>query len=76
MEQGNGNGSGPDLVAYYAPERRNAPWVRIGAAWLHRKGGGYALRIELLPLDLWRTGELMIQLRQPEKKDQAEKNEE
>jgi hypothetical protein len=70
MEQGNGNGNGPDLIAYYASERRGVPWVRIGAAWMHRKGGGYALRIELLPLDVLRSGDLMIQLRQPEKKEE------
>jgi hypothetical protein len=70
-ETTNGNGNGPDLIAYHVPDRRNAPWLRIGAAWLHKRGGGYAVRIELVPLDLLRTGELVIQLRQPEPKNGA-----
>jgi hypothetical protein len=65
---GNGNGNGPDLIAYHAPDRRNAPWIRIGAAWPHKRGGGYSLRLEMIPLDTLRTGELVIQLRQPEAK--------
>jgi hypothetical protein len=66
MSEGpNGGGNAPELIAYHVPDRRNAPWVRIGAAWPHRKGGGYSVRIELIPLDTLKTGELMIQLRQP-----------
>lgn len=67
-EGGNGGGNGPELIAYHVPDRRNAPWVRIGAAWSHRKGTGYSLRLEMIPLDTLRTGELVIQLRQPEAK--------
>ena len=66
--QNGGNGNAPELIAYHVPDRRNAPWVRIGAAWPHKKGVGYSVRIEMIPLDLLRTGELVIQLRQPEAK--------
>jgi hypothetical protein len=65
---GGGNGNAPELIAYHVPDRRNAPWVRIGAAWPHKKGVGYSVRIEMIPLDLLRSGELLIQLRQPEAK--------
>jgi hypothetical protein len=68
-ENGSQNGgNGPEFIAYHVPDRRNAPWVRIGAAWSHKRGVGYSVRIEMIPLDLLRTGELVIQLRQPEAK--------
>jgi hypothetical protein len=66
--QNGGNGSAPELIAYHVPDRRNAPWVRIGAAWPHKKGVGYSVKVEMIPLDMLRTGELVIQLRQPEAK--------
>jgi hypothetical protein len=65
-------GNGPSLIAYHVPDRRNAPWIRIGAAWPHKRGVGYSLKVEMLPLDVLKTGELNIQLRQPEKKEEAE----
>jgi hypothetical protein len=58
-------GNSPALVAYHVPNRRNAPWIKIGAAWPHKDGEGYRLRIELLPLEVMTSGELTIQLRVP-----------
>jgi hypothetical protein len=40
----------PAFVAYHVPERENAPWTRIGAAWPHKDGAGYTLDFELMPV--------------------------
>ena len=39
----------PDMAIYFVPERENAHWVQIGAAWQHRDGDGFALRFDLMP---------------------------
>jgi hypothetical protein len=39
----------PALIAYFVPERENAPWTRIGALWAHKDGKGYNLDLELVP---------------------------
>jgi len=41
----------PDLHAFHAPDRDNAYWTRIGAAWAHEDGAGYTLLLELMPMD-------------------------
>ena len=40
----------PAFVAYHVPERENAPWTRIGAAWTHQDGEGYSLHLDLVPM--------------------------
>ena len=65
------NGNSSALLAYHVPNRRNAAWIRIGAAWPHKDGEGYRLRIGLMPLDVMTSGELTVQLRVP-KDDQDE----
>ena len=30
----------PDYIVYFVPNRKNAFWTRIGAAWNHRDGKG------------------------------------
>ena len=66
-------GNSPALVAFHVPNRRNAPWIRIGAAWPHKDGDGFSLKIEMLPLEVLTAGELSIQLRKPDpKEDQDE----
>ena len=40
----------PAFVAYHVPERDNAPWTRIGAAWTHQDGEGYTLQLDLVPV--------------------------
>jgi hypothetical protein len=44
---------------------------RVGAAWSHKDNEGFSLKIELIPLDVLKTGELNIQLRAPDPKDEA-----
>lgn len=39
----------PDFTAYFVPDRENASWVAIGAAWAHRDGEGFSLKLDLLP---------------------------
>lgn len=66
------SGNSPALIAYYVPNRRNAPWLRIGAAWPHQDGDGFSLKVEMLALDVLKSGELSIQLRKPDPKDDQE----
>ena len=63
-------GNAPALIAFHVPDRRNAPWLRIGAAWAHQKGGGFSLKVEMVPIEVWKTGEFSIQLRAPDPKDE------
>jgi hypothetical protein len=72
LANGGNGGNAPAMIAYYVPDRRNAPWVKIGAAWPHKNGVGYSVKVEMVPLDMLRTGELTIQLRQPEAKTATE----
>jgi hypothetical protein len=39
----------PDYTAYVVPERENASWIAIGAAWSHEDGEGFSLRLDLIP---------------------------
>lgn len=39
----------PDFTAYFAPDRDNAPWTAIGAAWEHADGEGFNVRLDLVP---------------------------
>jgi hypothetical protein len=39
----------PDLTAYFVPDRKDAAWVAIGAAWSHSDGDGFNLKLDLLP---------------------------
>jgi hypothetical protein len=66
------SGNAPAFIAYHVPDRRNAPWIRIGAAWGHKDGEGFSLRVEMIPLDVFKGGELNILLRQPDPKDEAD----
>ncbi len=47
----------PVLIAYHVPERDNAPWARIGAAWDHKDGEGFTLELDLLPVG---TGRIVL----------------
>ena len=40
----------PAFTAYYVPDRENAFWTKVGAAWKHEDGKGYSLKLELMPL--------------------------
>lgn len=39
----------PSHIVWFAPERENAPWVRIGAQWPTAKGTGYRQVLEFTP---------------------------
>lgn len=54
----------PAFVAYHVPERENAKWNRIGAAWPHEDGKGFTLALDLMPISSGR-----IVLRKPEPKE-------
>lgn len=61
----------PDMAIYFVPERDNAHWVQIGAAWQHRDGDGYALRFDLMPSS---PGDIVLRKPKPkaEQTEQAE----
>lgn len=40
---------GPDFTVYFVPDRENARWIPVGAAWLHRDGEGLNLALDLMP---------------------------
>lgn len=39
----------PAHTVYFIPERENSPWIPIGAAWTHKDGDGFSLKLDLLP---------------------------
>lgn len=39
----------PAFIAYHVPDRENAYWTKIGAAWPHKDGKGFSLELELMP---------------------------
>lgn len=44
----------PFMLAYTVKpidDGRNAVWSKIGAAWAHKDGQGYEVRMDALPLD-------------------------
>ena len=43
----------PALIAYSVKlgDDDNAIWTRIGAAWPHRKGPGFSIQLDALPLE-------------------------
>ncbi|SPH17912.1 hypothetical protein DEA8626_01440 [Defluviimonas aquaemixtae] len=40
----------PAMIAYHVPDRENAPWTRIGAAWDHKDERGFTLQLDLVPV--------------------------
>jgi hypothetical protein len=40
----------PSHIVYFAPERDNAPWVRIGAMWPTKNGKGFRQVLDALPI--------------------------
>jgi len=59
----------PAFVAYHVPERENAPWTRIGAAWTHQDGEGYTLQLELVPMA---GGRIVLRKFEPKAEAQAQ----
>lgn len=52
----------PALIAYHVPERSNAPWTKIGAAWDHKDGAGFTLQLDLIPVT---SGRIVLRAYQP-----------
>lgn len=52
----------PAFVAWHVPDRENAKWSRIGAAWHHRDGKGFTLQLDLLPTA---TGRIVLRKFEP-----------
>lgn len=40
----------PDYIVYFVPNRENAFWTRIGAAWNHRDGKGLNIETDFVPV--------------------------
>ena len=57
----------PAFIAYHVPDRENAYWSKIGAAWPHKDGKGFSLELELIPVG---TGRITLRAYEPE--DQQE----
>ena len=58
----------PAFIAWYVPDRENAPWTRLGAAWPHQDGKGFNLDLELMPTT---GGRITLRAFEP-KQDQPE----
>lgn len=43
-------GNAPSHIVYFAPDRENAPWTRIGAQWPTKNGKGHRQVLNMLPL--------------------------
>ena len=45
-------GNKPALIAYSVKLNEDTPvWTRIGAAWAHKKGSGFSIQLDALPLE-------------------------
>lgn len=53
----------PAFIAYHVPDRENAFWTRIGAAWDHKDGEGYTLQLDLVPVA---TGRIVLRTYEPD----------
>lgn len=47
----------PAFLAFHVPDRENAAWTRIGAAWDHKDGEGFTLTLDLVPMT---TGRIVL----------------
>ncbi len=45
-------GNAPSHIVYFAPEKDNVPWTRIGAQWPTKNGKGYRQVLDMMPLGL------------------------
>ena len=44
----------PEMIAYNVRDRgedKDAAWNRVGAAWPHRDGAGYDVKLDAIPVD-------------------------
>ena len=40
----------PTHIVWFAPERENAPWLRLGALWPTKNGKGFNMSLDLVPV--------------------------
>lgn len=40
----------PDYIVYFVPQRKNAFWTKIGAAWNHKDGKGINIETDFVPV--------------------------
>ena len=62
----------PAFVAWHVPDRENAKWTRIGAAWHHKDYKGYTLQLDLLPVGTGRVVLRKFEPKQVETQQEAE----
>lgn len=55
----------PAFIAYHVPDRENANWNRIGAAWHHEDNKGFTLQLDLMPIT---TGRIVLRAFEPKEK--------
>ena len=61
----------PALIAYHVPDRENAPWTRIGAAWDHKDERGFTLQLDLVPVA---AGRIVLREFDPKMIEEEEKS--
>jgi hypothetical protein len=61
----------PSHIKYWAPERENAPWTRIGVLWPHADGKGFSEQCDLQPAANSEPGRIVFRVYEPRKDDQA-----
>lgn len=71
MTQNSSETKTPEYIVYFVPTRKNAAWVRFGAAWKNKDDEGFCLEHDFLP-----TGDGRIVMRSlasvQKNKEQAE----
>lgn len=61
----------PAFIAYHVPDRENAYWTRIGAAWAHKDGKGFSLELELMPVA---SGRITLRAYEPDAQQDEQPN--
>jgi len=49
MSENANNTSAPSHIVWFAPDRENAPWTRIGAQWPTRNGKSFRQVLTVVP---------------------------
>ena len=40
----------PSHIVWFAPDRENAPWTRLGAMWPTKDGKGFRQSLDMVPI--------------------------
>ena len=49
MSENTNNTSAPSHIVWFAPDRENAPWTRIGAQWPTKNGKSFRQVLTVVP---------------------------